>query len=218
VAGKTKKDDLEKTIMGEKANFINDQLSWSEESQQPRYIQFCKDAGYLWFLTTQQEYYLYSIYRQAELGEGWKSIQTLFSRKELIDKIFERLEEPSILSERAGIIRRGLKAHVEGDYIVSISVLIPQIEGLIWDIGVVSGIVSGRQNSTVKLDANGKELLNKNNNPIEWSFFDIVREIWKDPMYSLFNTKTTKDYYTDAFRHIIMHGRDDQSVQYGAIN
>ncbi len=67
--------------------------------------------------------------------EAWilnKSIDSLFKKHELdLNKILDFLyESPVYLEERRKIISRGIQAYIEKDYIVALSVLIPQIENI----------------------------------------------------------------------------------------
>lgn len=172
------------------------------QMQKPEYKQCTRDLGYLWFMTVDMFEAFYSNYRRSGTKLGWHKVEEAFSQPEAISTISELIASNSLVNKRKPIIERGLRAHLEGDYVASVSILLPQVEGIIWDIGVTRGLVSPEPNSVKKAKGGG-----------EWGFHQLVDEIWKDAPFDskytrLFPAKVKDEYYSKTLRHSVLHGRD----------
>ncbi len=64
----------------------------------------------------------------------------ILTKKENTDHLAERWQRNPFLERRTRFLVRGLEAHHEGDYIVSIPVLLPHIEGILADFFVETGL------------------------------------------------------------------------------
>lgn len=185
-----------------------DHIKWLYERETPEYKQCEEDLGWLFFLTAQSWYSVYHFLKEHGQTATWEMIEGWFDNQEGIESILSRAKEVTAIGDRLQIIEKGLRAHVSGDYIVSISILLPQIEGTIWDLGVAKGVVDPSWNSRVKLDKNRKPIIRPGKRkPEEWDFTELVYELWG---YETVKKRVKEDYYSPTFRHPILHGRDIQ--------
>jgi len=181
--------------------WMDSMLKAMAEMQTPEYKKCSHDLGYLWFLTVDQFWYFYGGYKGRADDSGWGTIESFFSIPETVSTISELVSSHDLLNRRREAVERGLKAHLEADYIASISILLPQVEGIVWDIGIARGLVSPAYNSKKRLNGKG-----------DWTFHELVFELWKkspsDTTYTRFLEKMKKEYYSEGFRHPLLHGRD----------
>lgn len=71
----------------------------------------------------------------------------------------ERVASSDVMVDRWPIIERGLTAHYEGDYIVSVSVLLPQFEGLLEDTMILRNLAERDGDNRYLLDPATKKRL-----------------------------------------------------------
>jgi len=168
------------------------------EMKKPEYKKCKRDLAYLLpFCTSELFAWLYEGYRLNGEKEGWNKIESIFSERSVINAITEQIFASELMEKRNKIIQMGLEAHLRKNYITSISILLPQAEGVVWDLGVAMKLVSPESNSKKKMSSNG-----------EWGFKELIYEIWKDPQLNEFHDKIKDEYYSKEFRHPILHGRD----------
>ena len=183
--------------------------AWMKEREKPEYRQCEDDLGWLWFITAQAWDGIYQQYKTKGRNETWKELEALFGSKTATDLMLSESRKSDVATKRLQILEKGLRAHAGGDYIVSISVLLPQVEGLIWDIGVAKGLVDPTPNSRVRLTKDGDPktyIDRKRKERIEkWGLPSLTREIWG---YEMIKKKVEKDYYSESFRHSVLHGRN----------
>ena len=140
------------------------------------------------------------------------------SEKKVFEELFkvsceEEFEEYFIVSlknipcleKRLKIISEGYKQHKGKNFISSVSILSPQIEGIIWDIGVFEGVVQDEINSRKIIDKKGRVIYKIRNKNIEWDLKHLILHLFgnEDPQ--------TKYYYEvlySSLRSPIAHGRE----------
>jgi len=139
------------------------------ESREPEYKQCSKDLGFLWFLTVDQFSYFYSEYKKGGTSSGWTAVEELFSRPEVIATITECIFECSLVRKRKQIIKRGLRAHLDHDYIASVSELIRGLPVSLSD-------TVNQQELTVR------------HKPLSF-FYPVVKVVWTRTLFSSIGSK-----------------------------
>ena len=191
-------DDSEKAILSYTLKLVESAEKLLIEMKKPEYKKCKQDLGYILpFCTSEQFSWFYEGYRSNGEKEGWNRIESIFSERSIISVMTEQFFASELMEKRKQIVQRGLEAHLTKDYIASISILLPQAEGIVWDLGVAMKMVSPEPNSIKKINSNK-----------EWGFQELIYEIWKDPHLKEFHDKIKDEYYSKEFRHTVLHGRD----------
>lgn len=179
------------------------------ERQTPEFRGFSEELGWLGFLPKSFMYLLYKRYKGKGWNKAWEALEKWLDNKDSLDALRKQLVSSSILNTRIDVIGMGFHSHHEGNYLCSISILLPQVEGLIWDLGVQLKLVDASTPfSTAKLDKNGSPVKDKKGKIVSWKLCDLVSQIWKFPA---FETRFRNKVYSSEFRHRIAHGRDISS-------
>lgn len=169
-----------------------------EEMKKPDYKKCAADLGWLRFLTIDQFQYFYQPYRKEGAVAGWRKVENAFSDPESLKVISDSARSCALVKMRVNVIQRGLDAHRDRDYVASVSILLPQVEGIVWDIGVAKGLVFPERNSKRRSSGRGN-----------WTFGSLVDEIWPtESPVDKFQVKMKKEYYSENLRHPCLHGRD----------
>ncbi|GHO59231.1 hypothetical protein [Ktedonobacter robiniae] len=132
-------------------------------------------------------------------------------------KVFIGLvEESQVLRRRLSVIREAFAVHQEKRYLLSIPILLAQVEGMIGDALILKGDVGEQENKLYRRDENGQFKLKQNGKPnrsdeitglgglirtSKWATHPIL-----DGVAALIQQKLGGD------RNIILHGRE---VEYG---
>lgn len=149
----------------------------------------------------------------SDINAAWSKLFSYFHDNEFLKDVEEVIVQSDIVIPRKDIIRTGLKHHQNGDYVSSLSVLLPHAEGLIWELGVKKGLVEPCYNSKIKIKNGKRVLINKSGQaraqPEEWSLLDLVNAIWGTGQPTdEFRDRYGQDIYSKNFRHVMLHGRD----------
>ncbi len=130
-----------------------------------------------------------------------------------IKELKQKLLESKTLSRRIKIFEDILIAHKNEKHNLSIPSLFAQIEGIIWDMAILKGIVENKENSRIKFK-NGKpdKYIDKNGNQQNkiTDIHELTSDIFKKEINRLPNawSKHISNYlYIKDRRHGILHGR-----------
>ena len=181
-----------------------------ERMNDPEFEMFIKEFDWMGPLSLAALFACYDRYKPDEnLEAAWDELKAVFRRLDMLNDVEKLFRQSRIPRNRLDILTKGLEHHKNRDYVSSVSVLLPQAEGLVWDIGVAKGIVDPLYNSRVKL-VSGKPVLGKKGKPVQWTSAAIAGEIWgfSDRSHKAFNRKYGGEIYSKDFRHPILHGRD----------
>lgn len=226
--------DIVKVIekMQDVSNKINYPIHWVDPKLnlsaflielEPEYQLFIKEYGWLGALPACMLDTCYNLYKEEGPKAAWNELERFFQNRQVINEFLRCMGDSELMRARISIVTKGFDAHINGDFVSSIYILLPQVEGLIWDIGVKKGIVLATPNSRVKIDESGQPIIKINSKgkmqEIEWKFGELVSNIWaseKIPNPDViqgyrdedFSTKMGGYLYSDEFRHKILHGRD----------
>jgi len=136
----------------------------------------------------------------------WEGIYELTHEESFLTNLKSKICTLEIMDERKEIIDIILANHKCKNYIISIPLLLSNIEGIIWTIGVKLKKVEDKPNSKIKLDKNG-EILVSNNNKVQYyvAVTDLFTEFFTEnnKLASYFNSEV----YVHNVRHGILHGR-----------
>lgn len=176
-------------------------------TQTPEFESFQSEFGWLAFMPAGFMMAFFKEHKAKGWEEAWQEVEGWFDQKDALDEVKGRIAQSSIAKARLPVLERGLEAHLQSDYVASISILLPQVEGLIWDVGVQLHLVDNSHPlSEFKLNGQGKVILDKKGKPVKWGMHDLVSAIWK---YPPFEVRFKDKVYSGEFRHPILHGRDN---------
>lgn len=187
---------------------IDQAVELATEMSSEEFKRFEAEMGWLEFLPMPTFWNLYLLSKEDDIKRAWEKLISDFTQEDVLDWLLKDLSGCTLFQKRREIIERGLNHHQKGDWISSVSVLLPQVEGLIWDMGAALGLVDANPNSRAKLDKNGGVVLHTSGkykgNPVEWTVGELVAHLWdqKD-----FENYFASRVYTSEFRHPILHGR-----------
>lgn len=176
------------------------------EMETPEFKTFNMEFGWLGFMPDAVMWTFYRKHKASGWEAAWKEAETWFDTTEKVEELKTRFRESSLIHPRLHVIERGLQRHLAGDFVSSVSILFPQVEGLIWDIGMKMGLVdSSSPNSVFRLDGRGNVMKGRKGNPVGWGLHDLVSAIWDYPPFVM---RFKERVYSDVLRHPLLHGRD----------
>lgn len=152
--------------------------------------------GYHWFLSSN-----YS----KEKSRVWAILLEDLKDEELTSKQLNKLTANPVFSPRMRIIKRAVEAHKGGDYVISIPLLLMQIEGVLWDYGVKKKIIEDAYNSKKRIDQNGSVILRSDGKPNEATIQFLLSQLCHGG--SNFQNHMNEKVYSTDFRHPVLHGR-----------
>jgi hypothetical protein len=118
------------------------------EMDEPQYVSFRDEFEWMGPLPLSTALICFDNYKINGIKGAWTELEAFFRLKEVIDEIVTDIQSSPLTSRREKILRIGLGHHLSGDYVSSVSVLLPQVEGLIWELGV--GLQLVEKNRIVK--------------------------------------------------------------------
>ena len=109
-----------------------------------------------------------------------EKLKNKYSTNDAFDDIEDRFSQVDILNHRLSALSEAFEAHTQEKYFSSICLLYPQIEGIIWDIGVSKGFVKKGYNEKTKLDVNGDPVLGKDGKPVRYDIRQLLEDFKKN--------------------------------------
>lgn len=141
--------------------------------------------------------------------EVWNQLIKEVSDEGFIKELNVDISKNELMSKRGKILSRALEHHQNKDYISSIPLLLSQIEGTLWDIGVGMKKIKDEPNSTIQLNDKGEvqvwESGPKKGEPMQIKLGDLLAQIFSKD--SKFKEHAKDKVYTKEFRNPIHHGR-----------
>lgn len=166
---------------------------------------FEQKFGWIEFLSLGYALGLKDKFRQRGDKEVWNQLISDFrNTTSLKEYILKSIEQNKLVNRRKQILARAFEHHTNGDFVSSIPLLLSQIEGILWDMGVQQGIIENEYNSRNLLDGSGNLIL-KNGKPVGCVLEELTRRLF-DPN-SRFGEQVRGEVYTRHFRHPVLHGR-----------
>lgn len=155
---------------------------------------------YNWFifLPLDQMLRLVEMHKEGKDKEIKRMLMRVAKNKTFLKDFMKELSRITLLKPRLHVLKDALSAHLEDKFTLSIPSLLPQIEGILWDIAQKKGIAVG----TTIIPISGKKFRVKS-----------VKAVVEHPtMYDLMTSHLADFYlqkvYTRNFRHAIIHGRN----------
>lgn len=177
---------------------------YSRETTTKEFEEFEAEFSWLGFLPMPNFWHLYLLSKSGGVEGVWHKLVSDMKNDKFRDDLLNSLDGCKLFTDRIGIVSLGVEHFGRRDFVSAISVLLPQIEGLVWDIGVTTGLVDPTPNSRVKLDKNGKLRRPKGGRRIEWRLGELVAHLWGNRP---FETHFRRKVYSTEFRHPVLHGR-----------
>lgn len=140
----------------------------------------------------------------------WEEIYNSSKEKNFEDNFYNLLKQFSIKEDRKKIILEGYKNHKERNFISSVSILSPQIEGIIWEIGVNKKLVEDKENSSNVLAIDGKVIEKiKGNKEAKWDLDSLLSHLFDkgENSRNFIYTNQNEESFYKKIRSPIAHGR-----------
>ncbi len=168
--------------------------------------EFLKEFGWVEAISISYASELKEKLKTSGKEEVWKQLISDFEDEELLNELVSKIKNDNIIKSREKILGKAVYHHKNKDYISSIPLLLSQIEGIFWDMGVSQKLIENKFNSKNLIDAKGNLILGRNGRPIECSLGELIIKIFDNS--SKFGEHTKSNVYSKEFRHPILHGRE----------
>ncbi|MBN2101988.1 MAG: hypothetical protein JW716_03905 [Candidatus Aenigmarchaeota archaeon] len=168
--------------------------------------EFLKEFGWIEAISMSYASELKDKLKASGKEEVWKQLISDFEDDKLLNELISKVRTDKIIKAREKILEKAIQHHKNKDYISSIPLLLSQIEGILWDIGINQGLIENKFNSKNLIDVKGNLILGKNGKPIECSLGELIIKIFNNS--SKFGEHTKSNVYSKDFRHPILHGRE----------
>ena len=174
--------------------------------------EFLEEFGWIEAISMSYASELKEKLKQYDKEEVWRQLIDDFKNEDLLNELIGEIKSNNLISKREKILSKAIYHHKHGDYISSIPLLLAQIEGTLWDIGIEKGLIENKPNSTNLIDKKGNLILDKNKNgkPIKCSLGELIIKLFGNT--SKFGEHIKTNVYSKDFRHPILHGRE---INYG---
>lgn len=174
-----------------------------QEMHTPTFKKFVKEWG--WFVNKMPVRfgdYCFVLYKKH--GEkGFKNeISRWFYHKKNLNRVFKILKD-KFPKPRMEIIREAFEYHHKRNYSCSITLLLPQTEGILWDLGMKIGLVKKGYNST-KTTKKRKKIIKSDT----WELHKLSKELFPKDKEDRFHTIIVHEVFCEGFRNKILHGRN----------
>lgn len=139
-----------------------------------------------------------------------KKVLAMTRRPEFERDFFAHFERSTTLRRRREILKSAFSVHLNREYLVSIPVLIAQVEGLFGDALLLKGTVISKGRKLYVMGSDGKPTRGKNNKEIEVKGIDRLLEIAEkqdDRPLMAGVAWTMADSLFPDYRNGILHGR-----------
>ena len=170
-------------------------LEYSKEIKSRKYKAFIRAWGWLVYKkSVTLGDYCYALYKKYGNSTLNNKLNRHFYYKSNLNIVYNNLKESGISKFRLTIINEAFEYHREKKYNISIPLMLTQVEGLVWELGVLRKKVGKGYNSTKKI---GKKE--------QWKLHELSKELFpKDE----FHKKLVKEIFKDGFRNKVLHGRN----------
>lgn len=179
-----------------------------QEMATDEFRKFEAELGWLEWFPMPAVWNLYLLSKQGGIEKAWDKLVADFDQPEVLKDIRGELLGSRILKHRSSLVDNGLRHYEAGDPASAIYVLLPQVEGAIWDMGVRLKLVRPEPNSRVKLDTSEEPVIEtkgrREGMPAEWGLGELVARLWEQKEFEKFFRERV---YTHEFRHPVLHGR-----------
>lgn len=172
---------------------INNVMEGALEVKSPAFKSFQNEWG--WLVNNKTFSfgdYCYALYKKQGAKKFKDTINRWFYHKKHLNNVLIELEDVFPIP-RIKIIRLGFEFHQKRNYSGSINLLLPQAEGLLWDLGVKKGLVRRRYNSKEKKDGSGT-----------WDLHGLSKQLFPSDK---FHKIIIKEIFGEGFRNAVLHGR-----------
>jgi len=167
--------------------------------------EFEEEFGWLEAISMTYAFKLKDVLKQEGKEKVWEKLIEDLNDPEFLKEFKEDIRKVKLVDGRIHILNKGLEHHENKDYISSIPLLLSQIEGIIWDLGIYKKIVEPKPNSKYKIDINGNCVLDSRGKRIEWRLGEILQYMFGKK--SKFVNHTEDNVYSKELRHPVLHGR-----------
>ncbi len=171
----------------------------AQEMNTPAFKSFIKEWG--WLVNNKSISfgdYCYGLYKRYG-NRGFKNkINRWFYHKDNLDLVLADIK--SRFPERYSIIAEGVEYYKKNNYACSITLLLPHVEGILWDIGMEKKLVRKGYNSMKKYSIH---VTSKKRN--EWKLSGLSSKLFpKDKFHQIL----IKEIFCEGPRNKILHGRN----------
>ena len=165
----------------------------AKELNTPAFRKFNKEWG--WLINKKPIRlgdHLYGLYKKQGDRKFKETINRIFYYNKNLKIVLDDVKQK--YSERAKIIETAFQFHVKRDYTCAITLLLPHVEGILWDIGMKRRLVKRGYNSKKKFKSHE-----------EWKLHNLSKLLFpKDNFHKII----VNEIYCDGYRNIVLHGRN----------
>lgn len=171
-----------------------------QEMRTPAFRRFIREWG--WFVNKRSIKfgdYCFGLYKKYGEKEFKNEVNRWFYHKKNLVHVLKILKD--IFPEpRMKIIREAFEYHRKRNYSCSIILLLPQAEGILWDLGVKRDLVKREYNST-ETTARGRTAIRRD----KWKLQKLSKELFpKDRFHMII----ANEVFGEGFRNKVLHGRN----------
>lgn len=164
------------------------------EMNSPSFKSFRKDWG--WLVNNKVFTfgdYCYGLYKKQGDKNFKDTINRWFYNKKHLNIVLTDIQEV-FSNPRIQVIKNGLEFHRKKNYSCSICLLLPQVEGLVWELGVKKDLVKRKYNSKEKKDGSG-----------DWELQELSKKLFPNDK---FHKIIVREIFSEGFRNAVLHGRN----------
>ena len=167
--------------------------------------EFEREFGWLEAITMTYAFKLKDVLKAEGKEAVWDKLIEDLNDAEFLDEFSVEIEDVDLIKGRSHITEKALEHHKNKDYISSIPLILSQVEGMIWDLGIYKKVVEDQPNSKYKIDVNGRCVLDSRGKKIQWRFGELLQYMFGKE--SKLANHTEENVYSKELRHPILHGR-----------
>jgi len=168
--------------------------------------EYCKEFGWIESIPISYANELQKKLKEENKDQVWDQLVKDISADFSISSLKKDISENQLLSKREKILSKALEHHKNKDYISSIPLLLSQIEGTFWDIGIAIKKIKDEPNSRILLESSGNVHLTADGKEKKADLQQLLKIIF--PVGSKFKEHTRDKVYSNEFRNPILHGRE----------
>jgi hypothetical protein len=177
------------------SDFFKQMLKVAKERNSKNYKEFEKEWSWL---VDKKVFtfgdYCYEVYKKLGKQKFQYELTKWFQSKSNLTIVLKELNKVDCLKNRKDIIKVAFDLHQSKKYNLAISLLLPQTEGILWDLAMKKKLVKQGYNSKKKFKNNG-----------EWELSELSKTMFPNDK---FHKILVNGLFINGFRNKILHGRN----------
>jgi len=165
---------------------------------------FKKEFPWLGFLKIGFAFELGEVLDKEGRAKVFSKLNDMLTGDDFEKYLKEKLDKIEFMKKRKKIILSGYKFHKNKDYLASTSILIPQVEGIIWEFGVYKKIISSEKEGDKRAIGCSGNIIKIRGKEVEWDLLSLIDHLFdnSDP-----KGDHLREYFYSPIRTPVSHGR-----------